>query len=161
MRFINIKVNGVPYAVEVGVTTNLLEVLRDKLYLTSPKAGCESGDCGACSVLVDGKVLRACITNALAVDGAEVTTLEGLGADGKLHPLQKQFYEKFAFQCGFCTPGMIMSAKALLDRNPNPTEEEVKLALAGNLCRCTGYVPIIEAVLAAAKELASTSKGGQ
>jgi carbon-monoxide dehydrogenase small subunit len=161
MSVVNIKVNGVPHVIDVGITTNLLEVLRDKLHLTSPKAGCESGDCGACSVIVDGKLMRACITNVLAIDGAEVTTLEGLTVDGRLHPVQKQFHEKFAFQCGFCTPGMIMAAKALLDRNPDPTEEEVKQALSGNLCRCTGYVPIIEAVLAAAKELSSTCKEGQ
>ena len=161
MWSIEIKVNGIAYQTTVGVTTNLLEVLRDNLHITSPKAGCESGDCGACSVLVDGKLMRACITSALSVDGCEVTTVEGLSADGGLHPLQKHFYEMNAYQCGFCTPGMIMAAKALLDRNPDPTEDEIKQALAGNLCRCTGYVPIIEAVRAAAKELAGADKGGQ
>jgi carbon-monoxide dehydrogenase small subunit len=153
MEFLEIKVNGSTYRVEVGLTTNLLEVLREKLHIMSPKMGCESGDCGACSVLVNGKLRRACITNALSVQGAEITTLEGLSGNGDLHPLQKQFYEKFGFQCGFCTPGMIMSAKALLDLNPNPTADEVKEGLSGNLCRCTGYMTIVDAVLSAAKEL--------
>jgi carbon-monoxide dehydrogenase small subunit len=153
MEFLEIKVNGSTYRVEVGLTTNLLEVLREKLHIMSPKMGCESGDCGACSVLVNGKLRRACITNALSVQGAEITTLEGLSENGDLHPLQKQFYEKFGFQCGFCTPGMIMSAKALLDLKPNPTADEVKEGLSGNLCRCTGYVTIVDAVLSAAKEL--------
>ncbi len=153
MELLEIKVNGSVHRVEVGLTTNLLEVLREKLHIMSPKMGCESGDCGACSVLVNGKLRRACITNALSVQGSEITTLEGLSQKGDLHPLQKQFYEKFGFQCGFCTPGMIMSAKALLDLNPNPTVDEVKEGLAGNLCRCTGYVTIVDAVLSAAKEL--------
>ncbi|MEW6113053.1 MAG: (2Fe-2S)-binding protein [Thermodesulfobacteriota bacterium] len=152
MALLEIKVNGTVYRVDVGITTNLLEVLREKLHIMSPKFGCESGDCGACSVLVNGKLRRACITNALSIQGSEVTTLEGISEDGDLHPLQKQFYEKYGFQCGFCTPGMIMSAKALLDSNPNPTADEVKVALSGNLCRCTGYVPIIDAVLSAAKK---------
>jgi carbon-monoxide dehydrogenase small subunit len=153
MELLEIKVNGSVHRVEVGLTTNLLEVLREKLHVMSPKMGCESGDCGACSVLVNGKLRRACITNALSVQGAEITTLEGLSENGDLHPLQKKFYEKFGFQCGFCTPGMIMTAKAFLDINPNPTADEVKEALAGNLCRCTGYVTIVDAVLSAAKEL--------
>jgi len=153
MESIKLKVNGINHEISVGITTNLLEVLRDKLHITSPKAGCENGDCGSCSVIINGKLMRACITNALSIDGAEVLTIEGLSADGGLHPLQKHFYEMNAFQCGFCTPGMIMAAKALLDRNPSPSKEEVKEALAGNLCRCTGYVTIIDAVLAAAKEM--------
>ena len=152
MALLEIKVNGTVYRVDVGITTNVLEVLREKLHIMSPKLGCESGDCGACSVLVNGKLRRACITNALSIQGSEVTTLEGISEDGDLHPLQKQFYEKYGFQCGFCTPGMIMSAKALLDSNPSPTADEVKEALSGNLCRCTGYVPIIDAVLSAAKK---------
>jgi carbon-monoxide dehydrogenase small subunit len=152
MALLEIKVNGTVYRVDVGITTNVLEVLREKLHIMSPKFGCESGDCGACSVLVNGKLRRACITNALSIQGSEVTTLEGISEDGDLHPLQKQFYEKYGFQCGFCTPGMIMSAKALLDSNPSPTADEVKEALSGNLCRCTGYVPIIDAVLSAAKK---------
>lgn len=157
MEPVTLKVNGVNHVISIGITTNLLEVLRDILHITSPKAGCESGDCGACSVIVNGKLVRACITNALSIDGAEVLTIEGLSPDGGLHPLQKYFYEMNAFQCGFCTPGMIMAAKALLDRNPNPSREDIKEALAGNLCRCTGYTTIIDAVLAAAKELAIRS----
>lgn len=156
MESIKLKVNGINHEISVEITTNLLEVLRDKLHITSPKAGCENGDCGACSVIINGKLMRACITNALSIDGAEVLTIEGLSADGGLHPLQKHFYEMNGFQCGFCTPGMIMAAKALLDRNPSPSKEEVKEALAGNLCRCTGYVTIIDAVLAAAKELTNS-----
>ena len=155
MESITLKVNGINHEITVGLTTNLLEVLRDKLHITSPKAGCENGDCGACSVIINGKLMRACITNALSIDGADVLTIEGLSADGGLHPLQKHFYEMNAFQCGFCTPGMIMAAKALLDRNANPSEQEIKEAMAGNICRCTGYVTIIDAVLAAAKELAN------
>jgi len=161
MASITIKVNGTVYETTVGITTNLLEVLRDNLHITSPKVGCEAGDCGACSVLVDGKLMRACITNALSIDGCEVATVEGLSSDGGLHPLQKHFFEMNAFQCGFCTPGMIMAAKALLDCNPDPTDDEIKQALSGNLCRCTGYVPIIKAVRAAAKELTGSNKGGQ
>ena len=122
MPLLTIKVNRREYKVEVEATTNLLNVLRDQLHITSPKAGCETGDCGACSVLVDGRLRRACLTNALFVQGAEITTVEGLGEHGDLHPLQKQFYENFASQCGYCTPGMIMTAKAFLDQNPNPTD---------------------------------------
>jgi carbon-monoxide dehydrogenase small subunit len=154
MALLTIKVNRREYKVEVEATTSLLTVLRDHLHITSPKAGCETGDCGACSVLVDSRLRRACLTNALSVQGAEVTTVEGLGAPGDLHPIQKQFYENFASQCGYCTPGMIMAAKALLDRNPSPTDKEIKEALSGNLCRCTGYVNIIRAVRAAAQQVA-------
>jgi len=131
MPLLTIKVNRREYKVEVEATTS-----------------------GACSVLVDNRLRRACLTNALSVQGAEVTTVEGLGEPGDLHPVQKQFYENFASQCGYCTPGMIMASKALLDRNPNPTDQEVKEALSGNLCRCTGYVNIIKAVRAAAQQMA-------
>jgi len=154
MPLLTITVNRREYKVEVEATTSLLTVLRDHLHITSPKAGCENGDCGACSVLVDKLLRRACLTNALSAQGAEVTTVEGLGAPGDLHPIQKQFYENFASQCGYCTPGMIMATKALLDQNPKPTDEEIKEALSGNLCRCTGYVNIIKAVRAAAQQMA-------
>jgi carbon-monoxide dehydrogenase small subunit len=154
MPLLTIKVNRREYKVEIEATTSLLNVLRDHLHITSPKAGCETGDCGACSVLVDNRLRRACLTNALSVQGAEVTTVEGLGAPGDLHPILKQFYENFASQCGYCTPGMIMATKALLDCNPNPTDKEIKEALSGNLCRCTGYVNIIKAVRAAAQQMA-------
>jgi len=150
MYTLELKVNGRAYKVEVKATTTLLQVLREKLGITSPKIGCETGDCGACSVLVNGKLVKACITNALTVQGKEVLTVEGLGRPGALHPLQLAFHEHYAAQCGFCTPGMLMAAKALLDENPKPTREEVKEALSGNLCRCTGYVKIVDAVLAAA-----------
>ncbi|MGI6097321.1 MAG: (2Fe-2S)-binding protein [Dethiobacteria bacterium] len=153
---VELTVNGQKYKVEVELKTNLLEVLRDKLGITSPKVGCNTGDCGACSVLLDGKLVKACLTNALSAQGKEVVTIEGIGRPGQLHPLQKAFHEHYAVQCGFCTPGMILAAKALLDRNPNPSCDEVKEALSGNLCRCTGYVKIIDAVMAAAKEMAGT-----
>ena len=121
-----------------------------KLNLTGTKIGCETGDCGSCTVLIDGKAVKSCLYLAMKARGKDILTIEGLrGENGELHPLQKAFIEHFAVQCGYCTPGMIMVAKALLDENPNPTEEEVKKGLDGNLCRCTGYVKIIEAVLAA------------
>lgn len=154
MPLLTIKVNRREYKVEVEAAMNLLSVLRDHLHITSPKAGCETGDCGACSVLVNGRLRRACLTNALSVQGAEVTTVEGLGEPGDLHPVQKQFYENFASQCGYCTPGMIMAATAFLDQNPSPTDLEIKEALSGNLCRCTGYVNILKAVRAAAEQMA-------
>ncbi len=154
MPLLEIKVNGRDHQVVVDAKASLLTVLREHLHITGPKVGCETGDCGACSVLVDGKLRRACLTNALSVQGAEVVTIEGVGGSGRLHPIQKAFYENHASQCGFCTPGMIMASKALLDENPNPTEMEIKEALAGNLCRCTGYINIIRAVKDAAEKMA-------
>lgn len=153
MYTLELKVNGQPYKVEVKATANLLEVLRDKLGITSPKVGCETGDCGTCSVILNGKLVKSCLVNALTAQGAEVLTLEGLGRPGALHPLQQAFHEHYAAQCGFCTPGMIIAAKALLDENPQPTKEDVKHYLSGNLCRCTGYVKIVDAVMAAAEEM--------
>ena len=153
MYTLELTVNGVGYKVEVEASTNLLEVLRDKLGITSPKVGCETGDCGTCSVIMNGKLVKSCITNALMAQGADVLTVEGLGRPGELHPLQKAFHEYYAAQCGFCTPGMILAAKALLDENPNPTRDEVKEYLSGNLCRCTGYVKIVDAVMAVAEEM--------
>ena len=153
MYTLELKVNGLEYKAEVKASTTLLEVLRDKLGVTSPKVGCDTGDCGTCSVILDGKLVKSCIVNALAAQGGEVLTVEGLAKPGELHPIQKAFHEHYAAQCGFCTPGMIMAAKALLDENPNPTREEVKLYLSGNLCRCTGYVKIVDAVIAAAEEM--------
>jgi carbon-monoxide dehydrogenase small subunit len=158
MALLEIKVNGRPHQVAVDHTDSLLTVLREKLYVTSPKVGCETGDCGACNVLVDGKLRRACLTNAMSVNGAEITTVEGLGADGGLHPVQTRFYENFASQCGYCTPGMVMASVALLERNPRPSEAQIKEALSGNLCRCAGYVNIIKAVKAAAQDV--DVKGG-
>ena len=154
-----LKVNGRDRTVEVSLTTTLLEVLRDRLEITSPKVGCNTGDCGTCSVLMDGMLVRSCITNALSVQGREIVTLEGLAEAGRLHPLQRAFHQHYGAQCGYCTPGMIMAAKALLDKTPVPTHQEIKEALSGNLCRCTGYVKIIESIMAAAREMAGGEAG--
>jgi carbon-monoxide dehydrogenase small subunit len=150
-KLIQLKINGETAEVVVEPKTTLLHVLREDLGLTGTKEGCGIGDCGACTVLLDGKPVASCLTLAVEVRDREVLTIEGLSKDGELHPLQRAFIDHFAVQCGFCTPGMILSAKALLDRNPHPVEEEVRQALSGNLCRCTGYVKIVEAVLAAAE----------
>ena len=147
---IKLNVNGKQLRVPVRPTDTLVDVLRDTLGLTGTKKSCGVGDCGACTVVVDGKAIHSCLTLAMDVQGRTITTIEGLEReDGTLHPLQEAFVENGAVQCGFCTPGMIMSAKALLDEVPNPGEEEVRQALSGNLCRCTGYVKIIQAVLEA------------
>lgn len=143
--------NGNPVEVLVSPEMTLLQVLRDTMRLTCPKCGCNHGDCGACTVLIDGVAVKSCITLAVTVEGKEVITAEGLAKGGELHPLQKAFIELGAPQCGFCTPGMLMAAKGFLDKNPNPTYEEVKEALAGNLCRCTGYTKYVDAVLEASK----------
>ena len=135
-----------PAEVLVKPTDTLLDVLREKLGVVSPKRGCDTGDCGACTVLLDGEPIRSCLTIALTVAGKNVETVEGLGQDGKLHPLQQSFHEHYAAQCGFCTPGMLMSAKALLDKNPKPTREEIVEAISGNLCRCGAYEEIVEAI---------------
>ncbi len=142
--------NGLPADVLVKPSDTLLDVLREKLGIVSPKRGCDTGDCGACTVLLDGEPVRACLTIALTVAGKAVETVEGLSKDGKLHPLQQSFHEHYAAQCGFCTPGMLMSAKALLDKNPQPTREEIVEAISGNLCRCGAYQEIVEAVAAVA-----------
>jgi len=146
-----LTVNGEDYEVLADTHRTLLEVLRDSLGLTGTKEGCGLGACGACTVLIDGKASLACLTLAFAAQGKQVTTIEGLAVDGKLHPIQDAAVRFGAIQCGFCTPGWIMSAKALLDENPKPSEHQVKTAIAGNLCRCTGYVKIIESVLAASQ----------
>ena len=147
-QLIELKVNGESYEVAVDTHRTLLEVLRENLGLTGAKEGCDLGDCGTCTVLIDGKPVLACLT--LAVDSVEkeITTIEGLASEGKLHPLQQNFVDHGAIQCGFCTPGMLLSAKAMLDENPNPTEEEIKKGISGNLCRCTGYTKILEAITA-------------
>jgi aerobic-type carbon monoxide dehydrogenase small subunit (CoxS/CutS family) len=147
MKYIlSLSLNGQPVETLVEPTASLLDVVRDQLDVTSPKRGCESGDCGACTVLVDGKAVRSCLTIALTAAGSEVTTVEGLIKDGQLHPLQRAFYERGASQCGFCTAGMVMAAKDLLDHNPSPTREEIVIALSGNLCRCGAYVQIMDAI---------------
>ena len=142
--------NGREVAVMVNGAVNLLTVLREMLGDVTPKFGCGQGGCGACTVLIDGQSHLSCLTLALAVEGRAVETLDSLKDGAKLHPLQQAFMDHFAAQCGYCTPGMLMSAKALLDRNPNPTRAEVVEGISGNICRCTGYEPIINAVLAAA-----------
>ncbi len=143
---ITLTVNGDTYTLTIKSHHTLLKVLREQLGITSPKVGCENGECGACTVLMDGLPVNSCQVLAPEADGASIETVEGLGTDGNLHPLQQAFIDHNAVQCGFCTPGMLMSAKALLDRNPNPNEEDIRHALVGNLCRCTGYVRIVEAV---------------
>ncbi|MFQ5827363.1 MAG: (2Fe-2S)-binding protein [Dehalococcoidia bacterium] len=148
---IKLKVNGDIYEVDVEPRRTLLEVLRESLGLTGTKRGCDDGNCGTCTVLVDGEPLNSCLLLAVEAQGKEILTIEGLAQGGELHPVQRAFVEHGAIQCGFCTPGMILSAKALLDRDPHPSAAEVKRALAGNFCRCTGYAKIIEAVLAAAR----------
>jgi len=153
-------VNGRSYEVLVESNLTLLELLRDRLGLTGTKQGCSgSGNCGACTVLLDGVPTLSCLTLALTARDTPILTIEGLAPPGGLHPLQQAFLDEGAVQCGFCTPGMILSAKALLDENPDPTEAEVRSGLAGNLCRCTGYVKIVEAVRAAARVLRSGGDG--
>jgi carbon-monoxide dehydrogenase small subunit len=148
---IQLKVNGMAYKMEVEPRRTLLELIREDLELTGTKEGCSLGECGSCTVLLDGKPIKSCITLAVQANGRKVTTIEGLEkADGTLHPLQQAFIDHGAIQCGFCTPGMILTAMALLDENPKPTELEVRQAIAGNLCRCTGYQKIVEAILSAA-----------
>jgi carbon-monoxide dehydrogenase small subunit len=144
---LTMKLNGEEVTVQVKPSALLVEVLRDELELTGTKVACGEGECGACTVLLDGKPVNSCLVPALKAQGREVMTVEGMAPLGELHPLQKAFVEHGAVQCGYCTPGMLMSAKALLDDNPNPTEDEIRLAISGNLCRCTGYAKIVEAVL--------------
>ncbi len=154
-RVITLTVNGTPYEVAVEPWWSLLYTVREELGLTGSKEGCGTGDCGACSMLLDGRLVTSCIVLAVEADGCQVTTVEGLAQDGQLHPLQQAFVEKGAVQCGYCIPGMVMAAYDLLRRNPRPTLEDVRLGLAGNLCRCTGYAKIYEAVLAAAERMQS------
>ena len=144
---VTIKVNGRERTASVAAETTLLSLLRDSLDLPGAKLGCDVGDCGACTVLVDGMSVNACLMLAAQVQDRDVTTIEGLGDYDHLHPLQAVFEQESSFQCGFCAPGMIISAKALLDENPKPTEYEIREALSGNLCRCTGYTKIIEAIM--------------
>jgi len=150
---INLKINGETYELNVKPNTLLLDLIRDEIGLTGTKRGCDTGECGACTVLIEGKAVNSCLVLAVEADGKNIITIEGLTKNGKLHPIQEAFIEEGAVQCGFCTPGMILSAKALLDRDLNPTEEEIKKAIAGNLCRCTGYTKIIKAIKAAAKKM--------
>ena len=151
-HIIQLNVNGEEFEILTEVHKTLLEVLREDLGLTGTKRGCDLGSCGACTVLINGRPHLSCLTLAADAQGKKVMTIEGLSPDGRLHPLQKSFVEKGAIQCGFCTPGMILTAKVFLDENPHPSEREVKKAISGNLCRCTGYVKIVEAILSVAKE---------
>ncbi len=150
MHTITLTVNGAQERLDVPSNMTLLHLLRDKLALTGTKNGCEAGECGACTVLLDGEPVNSCLVLAVEADGREVVTVEGLSTGDELSPLQAAFVEHNAVQCGFCTPGMLISAHALLERTPQPTEQEIKEALVGNLCRCTGYVRIIDAIQAAA-----------
>lgn len=143
---VNLTVNGEKVTVSCPSNTRLLDLLRDYLHLTGTKEGCGIGECGACTVIMDKKAVNSCLVLAGSVEGSEIITIEGLEKDGELHPIQEAFVRSNAIQCGFCTPGMVMSAKALLDENPNPTEEEIKVGISGNLCRCTGYKQIVDAV---------------
>lgn len=152
-EIITLTVNGEPYEALVKPNSTLLDVLRDQLELTGTKRGCDAGDCGSCTVIMDGRPVNACLVLALKADGKEITTIEGLAEGTKLHPIQEAFVEYGAIQCGFCTPGMVLSAKALLDRNPKPSDEEIKTGIAGNLCRCTGYIKIVEAIQAASQKM--------
>lgn len=151
-KAITLKVNGREYDMIIPVNRTLTQVLREDLALTGTKQGCETGDCGSCTVLMDGKPVNSCLVLAVEAEGRDILTIEGLSDNGKLHPLQEAFVRHGAIQCGFCTPGMILSAKALLDRNPYPDPKEIRTALSGNLCRCTGYQKIVEAVEEAAKK---------
>jgi len=151
---VNMFVNGKPVSLEVKPYARLLDVLREDLGLTGTKEGCGIGECGACTVIVDGETVNTCLTLAASMDGKHITTIEGLMENEKLHPIQEAFIKHNALQCGFCTPGLIMSAKALLDSNPNPSTEQIKVAISGNLCRCTGYEQVVDAI----KEVAEKSK---
>ncbi len=151
-RILNLHVNGEEFEVFTEIHKTLLEVLREDLGLTGTKRGCDLGTCGACTVLIEGKPYLSCLTLAVDVQGKKIVTIEGLAQEGELHPLQKAFVKKGAIQCGFCTPGMILTAKAFLDENPHPSEGDVKKAISGNLCRCTGYVKIVEAILSVSEK---------
>ena len=152
---IKIKVNGEWHELTVPNERTLLQVIREDLQLTGTKKMCDAGECGSCTVLLNGMAVNSCVVLAVDANGKEITTIESLSQIGRLHPIQEEFVIKGAIQCGFCTPGMILSAKALLDQNPDPTEWEVKAAISGNLCRCTGYVRIVDAILSAAERLRS------
>ncbi len=149
---VRLKVNGTEHELDVEPRLLLVHALRDKLGLTGTHVGCDTSNCGACTVHVDGEAAKSCTILAVQADGAEITTIEGMGTEDNLHPMQEAFWNNHGLQCGYCTPGMIMSASALLARNPNPTEEEVRHGLEGNLCRCTGYHNIVKSVLDAASK---------
>jgi carbon-monoxide dehydrogenase small subunit len=157
-KSLELLINGELHEVFVDSSKTLADVLREDIGLTGVKVSCDSGNCGACTVLIDGKAVKSCLMLAVQARGKKITTIEGLANGTKLHPLQNAFVEHFAVQCGYCTPGMILTAMALLDKNPSPTEAEIKEALSGNICRCTGYVKIIEAVLDAADKMRADTR---
>ncbi len=150
---IAVTVNGVKHEAEVEPRLLLVHFLRENLDLTGTHIGCDTSNCGACTVLLDGRAVKSCTVLAVQADGSEVLTVEGLAKGGKLHPIQEGFWEKHGLQCGFCTPGMMIASVALLQKNPNPTEEEIRRGISGNLCRCTGYVKIVEAIQYAAEKM--------
>ncbi|MEM6345454.1 MAG: (2Fe-2S)-binding protein [Bacteroidota bacterium] len=150
---INISLNGVPHEMEVEPRLLLVHLIREDLNETGTHIGCDTSNCGACTVLLDGRSVKSCTILAVQADGKEISTVEGLAQDGKLHPIQEGFREKHGLQCGFCTPGMMMRIKELLEKNPNPTEEEIRWGISGNLCRCTGYNNIVKATQYAAEKL--------
>ncbi len=150
MKQIKLTVNGKFQEVEVQPWDTLLDVIRQQLGLTGTKEGCGHGECGACTVIMNGKTVNSCLVLAMEADGKQITTIEGLSEGGKLHPVQQAFIDEGGLQCGFCTPGMVISAKALLDENPNPTDEEIRRSISGNFCRCTGYTKIIKSIKTAA-----------
>ncbi len=159
---IRFTINHTVREVEVGPLTRLLDVIREDLGLTGTKEGCGEGECGACTVLIDGEAVASCLVPAIQADGAEILTIEGLSPDPEhLHPIQERFVQAGAVQCGFCTPGMVLSTKALLDANPRPNSAEIREAIAGNICRCTGYTKILDAIRLAADDLASGRRGGE
>lgn len=157
MKEIRFTLNGKSYAMSVKPWRTLLELIREDLSLTGTKEGCGQGECGSCTVVMGGKTVNSCLVPALEADNQEIITIEGLADGDNLHPIQEAFVEQAGMQCGFCTPGMIMSAKALLDKNPTPSQEEIREGIAGNFCRCTGYTKIIESISAAAEAM----KGGE
>ncbi len=154
-KVIKLTINGESVEASVEPNQTLIQFLREDLGLTGTKHGCGLGDCGACTVLMDGKAVNSCLVLAIQAQGKDILTIEGLAVDGRLHPIQQAFVDKGAIQCGFCTPGMILSAKAFLDTNPKPSEQDIRTAISGNLCRCTGYQKIVEAVESAAERLES------
>ena len=151
-KTIHLTVNNKPYKLSVESNQVLLDLLRDELGLTGTKGGCYLGECGSCTVIMDGRPVNSCLVLAAQVNGREILTVEGLETEGELHPIQEAFLEKGAVQCGFCAPGMLLSAKSLIDQNPSPSVAEIQSAIAGNLCRCTGYVRIVQAIQAAAEK---------
>ncbi len=155
---VRLKINGIDHELDIPARRLLVDCIRYDIGLTGTKEGCSVGVCGSCAVLVDGEMFASCITLAAAVDGSEITTIEGIAENGQLHPVQQAFIDNGGFQCGICTPGQVIAAKSLLDENPNPTEDEIKQWMMGNLCRCTGYYGILNSVAAAAKDM---SGGGR